>query len=460
MGEQSTVVPEWQSGEYRVLITADLHLGVVLNNRSLLNEQQEFLGWLAGMCRAVRADMLAVAGDVFDTNAVAAGTQGVYYGFLARLKAEGCRSICVIAGNHDSPSFIEAPKELLALHGIHVFDRADGEHPEEALVELYSDAGKLCGVLGAIPYLRDTHLSSPARMEEAGDGVEAQHRKRYHCYRSVARAAAVKAAGRPVMLLGHEAVQTSGKVMADGGGYVGNALTLSSEEFPSSPDLIVLGHLHRPHAVDAAGKIRYCGSPYPVSFDDLTVPKRLLLVRFLPDAPLEVIEIPVEAPHFMPLVRLEGTADEVREKFRLLQESGQRALVDAVYSAAVPDPALQDELRAYCGSGRGAKLELLQCRLKRPPALTAELSPAGDAALAKAQWQEQLRKPEALFERYMTECGLKNEYEQLRPCFLEAAEIARETLAAEQSGRESRQADAQAKAKSPQEKHKEDGGEA
>ena len=47
---------------------ADLHLGATLHDRERLAEQKHFLDWFCGRLAAEspRADLLVVAGDVFD----------------------------------------------------------------------------------------------------------------------------------------------------------------------------------------------------------------------------------------------------------------------------------------------------------------------------------------------------------------------------------------------------------
>ena len=73
-----------------------------------------------GHTRAPSWDALLVAGDVFDTSAPSNRAQELYYRFLCRVAASSCRHIVVVAGNHDSPSFLNAPKELLKALDVHV----------------------------------------------------------------------------------------------------------------------------------------------------------------------------------------------------------------------------------------------------------------------------------------------------------------------------------------------------
>ena len=62
---------------------------------------------------AEAVDVLVVAGDVFDHAQPSAEAQRQYYRFLARLADTGVRDVVIVGGNHDSPSRLDAPAELL-----------------------------------------------------------------------------------------------------------------------------------------------------------------------------------------------------------------------------------------------------------------------------------------------------------------------------------------------------------
>ena len=52
---------------FRVLHTADWHLGKMLNEQSREVEQKLFLDWLLKQVAELEVDVVLVAGDVFDT---------------------------------------------------------------------------------------------------------------------------------------------------------------------------------------------------------------------------------------------------------------------------------------------------------------------------------------------------------------------------------------------------------
>jgi DNA repair protein SbcD/Mre11 len=97
----------------KLLHTSDWHIGRTLFGRKRYDEFEAFLTWLAETIQHKEIDALLVAGDVFDTSAPSNRAQELYYRFLCRVAASSCRHVVVVAGNHDSPSFLNAPKELL-----------------------------------------------------------------------------------------------------------------------------------------------------------------------------------------------------------------------------------------------------------------------------------------------------------------------------------------------------------
>ncbi|MDE1093364.1 exonuclease subunit SbcD, partial [Klebsiella pneumoniae] len=60
--------------------------------------------------------------------------QELYYRFLCRVAASSCRHVVVVAGNHDSPSFLNAPKELLKALDVHVVGSSTSSPEDEVLV--------------------------------------------------------------------------------------------------------------------------------------------------------------------------------------------------------------------------------------------------------------------------------------------------------------------------------------
>ncbi|MFI4919188.1 MAG: exonuclease subunit SbcD [Legionellales bacterium] len=156
----------------KILHSSDWHIGRSLYGRKRYEEFESFLSWLVDTIQKNQVDALLVAGDVFDTSLPSNRAQELYYSFLCQVAASSCRHVIVIAGNHDSPSFLNAPKELLRTLDVHVVGSV-AENIEDEVLLLNNTAGTPELIVCPIPYLRDRDI----RTAEAGESPEDKQRK-------------------------------------------------------------------------------------------------------------------------------------------------------------------------------------------------------------------------------------------------------------------------------------------
>ena len=93
----------------KILHTSDWHLGRRLYGRLRYEEFEAFLQWLKDTISAQQVDILIVAGDIFDTMTPSNKAQALYYEFLGKVSRSCCQHVVIVAGNHDSPTFLDAP---------------------------------------------------------------------------------------------------------------------------------------------------------------------------------------------------------------------------------------------------------------------------------------------------------------------------------------------------------------
>ena len=348
----------------KILHTSDWHLGRALYGRKRYEECEAFLNWLAGLIEEENIDVLLVAGDVFDNSTPSNRAQELYYQFLCRTAAAAHRQVVIIAGNHDSPSFLNAPRELLKFLNVHVVGDASGPPAAEVIVLSGSDREPQL-IVCAIPYLRDRDI----RTTEAGESVADKERKiiegiRNH-YRRVCEAAEEQRAHMnkptPIVAMGH--LFTAGGQTMDGDGvrelYIGALAQVGADIFPGSIDYLALGHLHVPQAVAGSEFIRYSGSPLPVGFGEADQEKMVVLVEFAENKP-RITNIPT--PRFQELQTLTGDWPMISGKIDELKSRQSRAWVEIVYEGDEVAGSLRGQLdEAVAGTG----IEILRIRNNR-----------------------------------------------------------------------------------------------
>src|SRR6056297_1726179 len=243
----------------KILHTSDWHIGRSLYGRKRYEEFEKFLMWLGNTLEQEGIDALLIAGDIFDTGTPGNRAQELYYRFLYRVSSSPCRHVVVIAGNHDSPTFLNAPRELLRALRVHVVGAA-GENPEDELIVLKDDHDLPEAIVCAIPFLHDRDIRTVEAGETMDDKDEKLSRGLRDHYRAVCDLAEHKKASFkkdgvsdvPLIAMGH--LFTAGGETVDGDGvrelYVGNLAHVTAGIFPACFDYLALGHLHIPQKVN------------------------------------------------------------------------------------------------------------------------------------------------------------------------------------------------------------------
>ncbi|EIM62956.1 exonuclease SbcCD subunit D C-terminal domain-containing protein [Desulfobacter postgatei] len=341
----------------KILHTSDWHLGRSLYGRKRYEEFSAFLDWLAQTIEDEKVDALLVAGDLFDTSTPSNRAQELYYRFLCRVAASCCRHVVVIAGNHDSPSFLNAPKELLRALNVYVVGSMTDVLEDEVIpildfglrnADCEGNAINLekSAIICAIPYLRDKDV----RTVEPGETIDDKNRKLVEGIKAhyaevvkiaerkreeIIRQSAIKnpQSQIPIVAMGH--LFTAGGKTVDGDGvrelYVGSLAHVGAEVFPSAIDYLALGHLHVPQAVGSAEHIRYCGSPIPMGYGEATQKKKVVLIEFNSTTP-KIQELPV--PCFQELVRIVGSLDDIHTKLEALKKRESAAWLEIEYTGS------------------------------------------------------------------------------------------------------------------------------
>lgn len=318
-----------------ILHTSDWHLGRRLYGRLRYEEFESFLHWLQDTISAQKVDILIVAGDIFDTMTPSNKAQALYYEFLGKVSRSCCQHVVIVAGNHDSPTFLDAPSNVLKFLNVHVIGTACDDLEDEVLVLGDDDNNPHC-IIAAVPYLRDRDVRSSSAGESA-DSKDANVikgiRAHYDEVAAIAReqqAKLIEVHQRhiPIIATGH-LFAAGGKTTEDDGVrelYVGSLGKISADMFNDGFDYVALGHLHVPQRVGGRESIRYSGSPIAMGFGEAKQQKQVLLVQFgaaehfnndilgLNVAPDDITPHAINIDADIGVAKVKKTADKLAEK--------------------------------------------------------------------------------------------------------------------------------------------------
>ncbi|OUS40148.1 exonuclease subunit SbcD [Oleispira antarctica] len=304
----------------RILHTSDWHLGQFFINKSRAAEHQKFIQWLFEQVEVQKVDAVIIAGDIFDTGAPPSYARELYNQFVIGMHQLGCQ-VVILAGNHDSVSTLNESKNILAQLNARVISSANPSCDEQILM-LNNRQGDVGAILCAIPYIRPRDV---VKSQADESGVEKQQalgqaiRDHYLQLFELAKEKQKKLEN-PVAIIatGHLTalgVKSSESVRDI---YIGNLEAFPASSFPPA-DYIALGHIHRPQIVAKSDHIRYCGSPIPLSFDELGSPKQVLVVEFKQAKLVKIT--PLIVPLFQPMKVIKGDLESIEQQLLALDKT-------------------------------------------------------------------------------------------------------------------------------------------
>ncbi len=352
-----------------LLHTSDWHIGRLLYDKSRYAEYEKFLDWLVDTITTESVTAVIVAGDIFDTNTPSNYAQSLYYRFLATVAGViTCRHVVIVGGNHDSPTFLNAPQEILKALNVHVIGSTAENLADEVLV-LKDNTGVPEAIVCAVPYLRDRDM----RLAQAGESIETKELKLLLGIRDHYQAVVDLADTRrqqvmtehdrwvPLIATGH--LFTAGGKTTDGDGvrdlYVGSLAHVSGNIFPSCIDYVALGHLHTPQTVGGEDSRRFSGAPLVLGFGEWRQKKSVCMVDFpLKTARVNLLEVPV----FQELRRVQGNLEQISKEIDALIAAHSTAWLEVIYDGK----EVIGNFREFVEKAvLGSELEVLRSKMSR-----------------------------------------------------------------------------------------------
>jgi exonuclease SbcD len=326
----------------KILITADWHIGKRLHNEDLSEDMNLFFDWLLEKIKTNGIQYLLVAGDIFDNNNPSNESSRMYYSFLTRLSALNCKAI-ITAGNHDSPSFIDVPKDLLSEFNISVFGLFPGiDKVNEIFVPLKDDHGNEVAVVAAIPFLQDRFVRQVGEGEGAKEIAEKIKQGMKTLFAQIGAAMKNKYPSIPKIGMAHLHAQGTEISEAEREIQIGNQDGIASSDLDQF-DYLALGHIHTGQPV-IKGKIQYASSPISLGFSENKYQHKVVMLN-IENNQITETDIPVDKNRS--LYQLKGRMKEVEENIKKLKNKYKlQVLLDIQITEEIFDPTITDRLEA------------------------------------------------------------------------------------------------------------------
>ena len=325
----------------RLLHTSDWHLGATLGRLSREDEQADVLAEMINIAADFEPHLILHTGDLFDGVRPSVETMRLGMDALRRLAEHA--PVVVVSGNHDSRPLFRLLNQILSIAGANSRIRfvADVVRPEQGgVMEFAGDEGEAIR-LACLPFLHANTLVDVFETRPEGwtgvyaDGVrllQEMFRRGFEDGFDSQRHVNVYAAHLHV---GGAVLARSERVV-----HVSDDYAVDAESLPPV-SYAALGHIHKPQKLPGLVMGRYAGSPIQLDYGEMGEQKSVVTVEARPGQGADVRTVQLSAGR--PLVRLEGTLDEL--KATASQHQG-RAILTATVVTDEPTSGLADQLAA------------------------------------------------------------------------------------------------------------------
>ena len=232
----------------KIIHTSDWHLGQNFFNYDRSDDHESMIRQLIDLVQTEEPDALVIAGDIFDVATPNTTVQKRFAESVVKIHdARPYMTIVCISGNHDSASRHEIHQTPWEALNVQMIGKANMTEMDENIISIN---GK--GWIVAIPYTNERRLNDEfySRLEAAIKEKTAEE--------------------LPIVSVGHAAItgcdHTGHDIM--NGRFVGGIEYTGLDELGTVYDYIALGHIHKAQTF-GNGRARYCGTPLPVSFDEV-----------------------------------------------------------------------------------------------------------------------------------------------------------------------------------------------
>ena len=270
----------------RFIHTSDWHLGKVLKEQSLLEDQRHMLNQLIEAVEQEKPDAVIVAGDIYDQSVPSAEAVKLLDQVLHRLVVDLNTPVLAIAGNHDSAERTRFGNRLMRAVGYHIAGNLRESFEPVMLKDEHGPVQVFLLPYATLGLVRDYFAldQTPTYAEAYQLMINTILKRMDSSLRSILVTHAFVTPGGIKM----EPTSDSERQLT----AVGGVEQVPAELFEAF-QYVALGHLHREMSV-SNDKIRYSGSPLKYSISEEHHQKGFHMVEMDVDGDIDVCFIPTK----------------------------------------------------------------------------------------------------------------------------------------------------------------------
>ena len=278
----------------KLLHLSDLHIGKIVNEVNMLNDQKHILNQILDIIKAEKPTAVLIAGDVYDKSVPSAEAVELYDEFITALANEKTQTY-IISGNHDSPERLGWCSKLISSNKIYIDSVFNGKAVKYTLKDETESVN-----IYALPFIKPANVRAFYKEQEINNYTQA--------VKLVLDNSDIDP-NQTNILVAHQYVTNGGEMIRTDSEAisVGGIDNVSSEVFDSF-NYVALGHLHAKQNID--NRIVYCGSPLKYSKSECKNKKSVVMLE-VTNGEIAINEIPLTPLRDMRIIK--GNLKELTE---------------------------------------------------------------------------------------------------------------------------------------------------
>lgn len=259
----------------KILHLADLHLGKILQEQSLIEDQEYMLKEIIEIIKNENIETVLISGDVYDRSVPPAEAVNLLDNFLKILIKELKIKVFIISGNHDSKDRLGFGSKIFEDEGLYIESKYSGNLRK---VELEDSYGKIN--IYMLPFVKPIEVK-----DFFEDDLENNYNTAIH---KIIEKEKINKEERNIIMV-HQFVtagtiepeRTESEILSLGG--IENVDVSNFDDF----DYVAIGHVHRPQQIGRK-EARYAGTMLKYSFSEINHNKSVPIIDFKEKGNVEI----------------------------------------------------------------------------------------------------------------------------------------------------------------------------